>query len=276
MSQYSLLGIMPDSDGATFRAGMNSAIQAILSGNAGPVEPPSAVLVSFFPWWDTANGIVKRRNESNTAWIDEAYFDGSSITPIGSSGYNTGDVLLTIEASQPSGWLFCDGKTMGSSSSGAVYASTSYEALFSFVWANLSNTWAPIYNSGGSPVSRGANAAADWASNYRLALPDYRGGALVVKDNLGGSSANRITDANADALGGRGGAETVTLTVDQIPAHNHRLRTYARAIDGSGSEGDRTVLTSQGYVDGYIESTGGGSSHNNVMPFSTINIKIKI
>lgn len=276
MSQYAYLGIMADSDGATFRAGLNSSFQAVLSWSSGPSEPDSNTWVPFKRWLDTANGILKMRNDSNTLWINIATYDGSSLIPIGASGFTTGDVLPSVELAQPSGWLFMDSKTMGNASSGATYASSTYEDLYAFIWANYSNTWAPMTSSGGTPVSRGASAAADWASNNRLALPDYRGCALVVKDNMGGSSANRITDVNADALGGRFGAETVTLTTNEIPAHNHRIRSYARQIDGSSSEGDRTIWTSQGYADGFIENTGGGGAHNNLMPSGVINLKIKI
>jgi hypothetical protein len=47
-------------------------------------------------------------------------------------------------------------------------------------------------------------------------LPDMRGRNAVGKDDMGGVSADRITDAQADILGGSFGAETTT-----VPAHDH-------------------------------------------------------
>lgn len=55
-------------------------------------------------------------------------------------------------------------------------------------------------------------------------LPDTRGRVMVSLDNLGGSSANRITAAAADSLGGTGGTETISIT--QMPAHNHPSTQY--------------------------------------------------
>lgn len=52
-------------------------------------------------------------------------------------------------------------------------------------------------------------------------LPDKRGRASFGKDDMGGTSANRITGQaggwNGDVLGAAGGSETHTLTIAQIP-----------------------------------------------------------
>ncbi len=59
-----------------------------------------------------------------------------------------------------------------------------------------------------SPSSAGAarNPAADWAANKRLTLPDYRGYALVGRDGMGNTAANRV--AALVNLGDRTGAAT--------------------------------------------------------------------
>ena len=56
--------------------------------------------------------------------------------------------------------------------------------------------------------------------------PDMRGRVVVNQDDMGGSSANRVTDAEADSLNGdtlgdTGGVETQTLSEAEMPAHTH-------------------------------------------------------
>lgn len=60
-----------------------------------------------------------------------------------------------------------------------------------------------------------------------FSLPDYRGRIGVGKDDMGGTAANRITvaisGANGSQLGAVFGAEGITLTTAQLPAHNHSV-----------------------------------------------------
>jgi microcystin-dependent protein len=71
-------------------------------------------------------------------------------------------------------------------------------------------------------------------------LPDYRGRVGVGKDNMGGTSVNRVTSGgsgvNGTQLGANGGAETVTLATGNLPAHNHGI-TGAPTLTGSVSNG---------------------------------------
>jgi hypothetical protein len=75
----------------------------------------------------------------------------------------------------PTGWLAANGDTIGSAASNATNASADYSALFTVLWDNWSNTDLPILDSAGAASTRGANAAADFAANKRLPLPDLRG-----------------------------------------------------------------------------------------------------
>lgn len=51
--------------------------------------------------------------------------------------------------------------------------------------------------------------------------PDKRGFVTAGRDNMGGTPANRVTHANADALGGTLGSESLTIAIGEIPAHAH-------------------------------------------------------
>lgn len=61
-----------------------------------------------------------------------------------------------------------------------------------------------------------------------------------------------------------------TLTVDEMPEHTHGLKTRNRAIDGTDSEGDRTVSASDSLSDNYIGATGRNQPHNNMPPAKTL------
>lgn len=54
-------------------------------------------------------------------------------------------------------------------------------------------------------------------------IPDIRGRVIAGKDDMGGTSANRLTDAddglNGDTLGDTGGGETQTLVTGNLPAY---------------------------------------------------------
>lgn len=126
------------------------------------------------------------------------------------------------DSTEVSGWRICNGKTIGSATSGASYANDNAQALFEYLW----NKDAELAVVGG----RGVSAAADWGGNKRLTLPDYRGYALVGLDAMGSSPANRVA-ALAD-LSDRTGTATITLTEAQLPAHDHPVSQTAAGGHG--------------------------------------------
>jgi len=72
-------------------------------------------------------------------------------------------------------------------------------------------------------------------------VPDLRGRVVAGKDDMGGSSANRLTDADdgldGDTLGDTGGGETQTLVTGNLPPY-----TPAGTIGGNGTKvGNYTI-----------------------------------
>lgn len=55
------------------RADINAALQALASTSSGTVEPTTKYANQF--WYDTANNILKLRNEANSAWLNVGYID---------------------------------------------------------------------------------------------------------------------------------------------------------------------------------------------------------
>jgi len=61
-----------------------------------------------------------------------------------------------------------------------------------------------------------------------FALPDLRGRFPLGLDNMSnssaGASADRVTDASADILGGTGGRSEISITKNNLPEHVHDLK----------------------------------------------------
>ena len=78
-------------------------------------------------------------------------------------------------------------------------------------------------------------------------------------------------------LGKFGGSRTETLTIEQMPSHNHSVTPNGRLIgdgDGTGSAGLAT--TGDGYAFKPLQANaGGGAPHNNLQPFLVVNFAIK-
>lgn len=192
-------------------------------------------------------------------------------------GEPTGTLKIGFWTSVPSGWendwVLAVG-TIGNASSGATNrANADTEALFIHLWTQFPDALAPV--SGG----RGVSAAADFAANKTITIPDIRGCAFTVLDNLGGTAANRVTaastnGANASVLGGIFGAETHTLTLAEGPEHDHDYLQWTwTATGGSGSNRYiRNTLTDNRKTG----KAGGGQPHSNTGPRVAIGALLKL
>lgn len=178
-----------------------------------------------------------------------------------------------LESQVSGGMLPCSGKTIGDASSNATArANADMEALFEHLW-EIGNTdgTVDIFTSAGAGSTFGASAAADWAAHKALSLPDFRGKVSAGIDDMGGTAANVITDAEADKAGGAYGEATHTLTTAEMPAHSHAVNHKF----GSGNSGDGNMAKELSDISSTLQSaggrttldnTGGGGAHNNVQP----------
>lgn len=183
--------------------------------------------------------------------------------------FTTGDMLpWAFSTIRTGGWVWLNGTTIGNASSGATgRANADTATLFAMLWADYSNTVLPIQTSAGAASTRGISAAADFAANKRLPMPDYRGRSMFGQDNMGGASAaNRVTTAlsgiSGVTLGASGGSETVQLTSNQNGAHTHTAstssagtHTHTGTTDTAGAH-QHTYPTSS--LGGSITSVSGG------------------
>jgi len=186
--------------------------------------------------------------------------DGSNLTGI--VAMPTGAVVPFGGSSAPTGFLLCAGQ--------AVSRST-YSALFGVI----STTY----------------GAGDESSTFNL--PDLRGRVVAGQDDMGGSSADRLTGltggVDGDTLAATGGAETHVLTTAQLATHTHGATKFYNSDPGLTNtrfslvteQTDREdsfpgYQTTTGDTNNIISTTGSGSAHNNVQPTIILNYIIKI
>lgn len=106
----------------------------------------------------------------------------SQTAPIGSLLDYAGDTA-------PAGWLLCYGQEVSRST---------YAALFAVIGTK--------FGAGNSSTT--------------FNVPDCRGRVSAGRDDMGGTAAGRVTEFTATSVGAFGGAQSITLTVAQLPAWN--------------------------------------------------------
>jgi len=74
---------LANASGASFRADLNNALQAILTNNSSASSPSTTAAYMF--WADTNTGILKIRNSSNDAWVELLQLDGTLTLEDGSA-----------------------------------------------------------------------------------------------------------------------------------------------------------------------------------------------
>ncbi len=179
-----------------------------------------------------------------------AYF-GSGANLTGIVAVPSGAVFPYAGASAPSGFILCFGQAISRS------------------------TYSDLFTAIGTTYGTG-----DGSSTFNL--PDLRGRAVAGQDDMGGSSANRLTGqtdgVDGDTLGGTGGAETHTLTEAQSATISNNL-TGSMAFTIADNAGN-TLLSSFSGLSQQLANTasgdfGGGGAHNNVQPTLILNYIIK-
>ena len=105
-----------------------------------------------------------------------------------------------------------------------------------------------------------------------------RGRVVAGQDDMGGTSADRLTNpstttggVDGDTLGGTGGEEAHIITESELAAHTHSHQHWTSPWDSGTSDGG-SIQTPMNSNTG---STGGDVAHNNVQPTLILNYIIK-
>lgn len=197
--------------------------------------------------------------------------------------FSTGDLKSRYGEGFISGWVRANGRTIGSTISGASErAAADTQPLFEYLW----NTDPNLTVVGG----RGATSSADWAANKQITLPDWRGRVILGSDSMGNTSAGVV--GGADILGYTVGEALHTLTSNEMPFHNHGVTDPGHAhslganvpelvvgstVNLSGSANSAVISQTQPAFTGIsVQGAGGGLAHNNVQPSRVATIYIRL
>lgn len=171
--------------------------------------------------------------------------------------FQTGMIMHNISSTPFLGFLNINGDSIGSAGSGATHADDSLYNLYALWWNNVSFPSANIV----APVTGGlgANAAADFAANKKLTMPDSANRAIIGVGSFltqSGSVGGAMASAGSIAI------NSVTLSASNSPVLSYTLSSL-----GSSSGSSPTVyfqsapaLTTNQTHTGAVSTNAGGSS----------------
>ena len=157
-----------------------------------------------------------------------------------------GEIRLLPFNFEPSGWAFCNGQLLSISEN---------DTLFSLIGTTY----------GGDGIAT-------------FALPDLRSRAPVHRGTRPGGATHTI--------GENGGVEQVTLTLPQLPSHNHQTSAASTVGDSQTPARNYVSADAAGRISPYSDTkntqtvpptpAGGNQAHNNMPPFLAIHFCISL
>lgn len=158
-----------------------------------------------------------------------------------------GEIRMFAGNFAPRGWAFCDGQLLAVSQNDALFS------LFGTTYGGDGRT--------------------------TFGLPDLRGRVPVHAGDGPGLSPRR--------LGAKGGAESVTVTTNQLPSHTHQA--HGASAIGTDPNPGGTVVASSSVMQPYyvgtatqpmssnsITSVGGSRNHTNIQPFLCVHFIVAL
>lgn len=271
-------------DGTGSAVTITACVNAPQAGATRKFYPIVATVLTHGATFDIA-GNANLTAAAGDCWIIEAKTvstyrvtavkeDGTAVVAAaGGDSFATGMGMALHGTTVPSGWILADGRTIGDGSSGATNrANADCQNLFTEFWNSYANTELAV--SGG----RGANAAADWAAHKTIGVPDIRSRVVAGKDDMGGTTASRLTSGGSGitgtTLGASGGTETHTLTTAELASHSHTMGVGLSLAGGAfvnTYSGDSSAGGAQSTV-----AAGSGNAHQNTQPTHIANWIIKL
>lgn len=210
---------------------------------------------------------------------------------VSAHGFVTGDWKGTTLSTLQAGWIWGAGTIGNASSNATSRANADTLALFTAYWGDAAYNYTgstatgaalQVYDSSGTPVAKGANAAADYAANRAIAVVDFRDRVVAARGNMVGS-AGRLSGqphgVSGNGLGNSGGEESHTLLISELAAHGHSLGDNSLGVLGVSNVSNPYnfgggTRNFQGFT--ATGNAGSDAPHNNVQPTIITNIIIKL
>ena len=161
------------------------------------------------------------------------------------SDFYLGQIMIWPSTFAPKGWAFCDGRQLPIEQNSTLYS------LLGGIYGTDNKTY--------------------------FCLPDLRGKVIV-------GAADQYNGSSKYALGKSGGAESVVLTVDQLPSHSHPIAvSSSRAVSDNPmgnvpakADMDIYAPASTGQAGQNTLPTGKGEPVSIIQPYLAINYLIAI
>lgn len=194
------------------------------------------------------------------------------VNSIGSSA-RTGDVRIGLNNFNSFGWVPMNDGSIGNISSAATTrANSDTFPLYSTLYLNVSDTYAPVSGGRTAPGNTIGSCVTDFLANKPISLTKSLGRALgnIGMPSSGGSGTTW-------ALGQTTGEENHTLTIAEMPSHNHPGTSipFSNQPASRGGGGADTV-TQLNPFNVTIAPQGGGTGHNTMQPITFMNVFIKL
>ena len=166
----------------------------------------------------------------------------------------------------PDGYLLCDGSEVRTSEYSALYGVIGYTYKSATLLQGIATFALPDLR-GRFPLGR------DNMDNEQR-IPSRDDASILI--DAGGGAANRVTDVTADIVGTGAGAQTITLTVNNLPDHKHNLSStaaqyYAGGLPGGAS--DTAAVPGNGLPN---SSTGSGLPNSGGIISSTLGAAVTV
>jgi hypothetical protein len=238
-------------------------------------------------WISTTDNNVTNPDDQTGAAINWSVPPGSN---------PAGTPVASFAGTANNGAVLANGNTVGNASSNATNrANADCYWLFVYIWNNCG--YCSLFNSAGSGVGRGANAAADWNANDAIATIDMRGSGIIGLDagGVGGTTSRLsgvpVTTGSTTATASILGENLHVLTVGELATHSHSITdpththsysysnfTGTLSIQGgstipAANVGGTTGASATGIT---INNTGSSTAHNTVQRSIGINWNLSL
>jgi hypothetical protein len=254
-----------------YRTSLNEIIEFLSLGSGNWLVIPLTGAPSLqpgtpFPWWGTTapkGGVLMDGTAINcTTYTGLAKVLVLSAALLGNTGTSVGGFTAnpgTDEMTTTGHGFAANDLVHITNAGGAPPGGLAINTVYYIKTVVNSNVYTLSATRGGALLDLTTAGTGTHTIHNKVNAPDQRGRFWTALDNLGGSSANRVTDAAADSLGGSGGTEIIATS--QMPAHTH-VQNVAASSGGSPAYPATSGFTATVTNANATDSTGGGLAYH--------------